>query len=135
MIPKYFAVVSEVATMALLCSFELSIYGYSPMLNNATGTEYIFMEFVQGTNLSDIWFDLGEVEIVSISHQLAELESKMMLIAFPACRSLYYTKDLENVARSASWPTRPGITLEDKCFCVGPDTVCVYGMAGDHSST
>jgi len=124
-IPKYFAVASEVATMALLRSFGLPIpevYRYSPTPNNAAGTEYIFMEFVQGTNLSDIWFDLGEGEIISISRQLAELESKMMSIPFPAGGSLYYTEDLENAAGSASWPTRPGITLEDKRFCVGPDT-------------
>ncbi|KAH7931313.1 protein kinase subdomain-containing protein PKL CAK Fmp29 [Leucogyrophana mollusca] len=124
-IPKYFAVASEVATMALLRSFGLpvpEVYGYSPTPNNAAGTEYIFMEFVQGTNLSDIWFDLGEGEIISISRQLAELESKMMSIAFPAGGSLYYTEDLENAAGSASWPTRAGITLEDKRFCVGPDT-------------
>jgi len=124
-IPKYFAVAIEVATMALLRSFGLPIpevYGYSPAPNNAAGTEYIFMEFVQGTNLSDIWFDLGEGEIISISRQLAELESKVMSITFPAGGSLYYTEDLENVAGSASGPTRPGITLEDKRFCVGPDT-------------
>ncbi|KAF8895896.1 hypothetical protein CPB84DRAFT_1782139 [Gymnopilus junonius] len=80
------------------------------------------MEFVQGTNLSDIWFDLEEGEIISISRQLAELESKMMSIAFPAGGSLYYTKDLENAAGSASGPTRQGITLGNKRFCVGPDT-------------
>ncbi|KAF8256640.1 kinase-like domain-containing protein, partial [Lactarius quietus] len=80
-IPKYFAVASEVATMALLRSFGLpvpEVYGYSPMPNNAVGTEYILLKFVQGTNLSDIWFDLGEGEIISISRQLAKLKSKMM---------------------------------------------------------
>ena len=125
MIPKYLAIASEVATMALLRSFGLPIpevYGYSPTPNNAAGTEYIFMEYVQGTNLSDIWFDLGEGEIISISRQIAELESKMMSIAFPAGGSLYYTKDLKNAAGSASWSSRPGITLEDNRFCVGPDT-------------
>ena len=74
-IPKYFAVASEVATMALLRSSGLPIpevYGYSPTPNNAAGTEYIFMEYVQGTKLSDIWVDLGEGEIISISRQLAE---------------------------------------------------------------
>jgi len=124
-IPKYFAVASEVATMALLRSFGLPIpevYGYSPTANNAAGTEYILLEFVRGTNLSDIWFDLGEEEIISISRQLAELESKMMSIPFPAGGSIYYTEDLDNAAGNAPWPTRPGITLEDKCFCVGPET-------------
>lgn len=55
---EYFAVASEVATMALLRSSGLPIpevYGYSPVPDNAAETEYIFMEFVQGTSLSDIW--------------------------------------------------------------------------------
>ena len=65
---------------------------------------------------------IGEREIISVMGQLTELESKMMSIAFPAGGSLYYTKDLENVARSASGPTGPSITLEDRRFCVGPDT-------------
>jgi len=69
-IPKYFAVASEVATMALLRFSGLPIpevYGYSPTPNNAAGTEYVFMEFVQGTNLSDVWFDLGEGEIILLA--------------------------------------------------------------------
>ena len=118
-IPKYFAVASEVATMALLRSSGLPIpevYGYSPVSDNVAKTEYIFMEFVEGTSLSDIWFGLGEEDIISVSSQLADFESKMMSIAFPAGGSLYYTKDLENVAG------RPYILLEDKRFCVGPDT-------------
>ena len=119
MIPKHYAVASEVATMDLLRSSGLPIpqvYGYSPVPNNAAETEYIFMEFIQGTTLNDIWFELGEGEIISVSRQLAELESKMMSIAFPAGGSLYYAKDLDKVAG------RPGIPLEDKRFCVGPDT-------------
>lgn len=118
-IPKYFAVASEVATMALLRSSGLPIpevYGYSPAPDNVAETEYIFMEFVKGTSLSDIWFDLGEEDIISISRQLAELESKMMSVAFPAGGSLYYTRDLEKVAGG------PGVPLEDERFCVGPDT-------------
>ena len=46
----------------------LEIYGYSPIADNAAETEYIFMEFIQGTNLSDIWYDLEEVDIVSPSN-------------------------------------------------------------------
>ena len=117
--PRYFAVASEVATMDLLRSSGLPIpkvYGYSPTPDNAAETEYVFMEFVEGTSLSAIWFGLEEEDIISISRQLAELELKMMSIAFPAGGSLYYTQDLEKVAG------RPGIPLEDKRFCVGPDT-------------
>ena len=79
MIPKYFAVASEVATMALLRSSGLPIskvYGYSPMPDNEAETEYIFMEFIEGTSLSEIWFELAERDIISVSSQLAELESK-----------------------------------------------------------
>jgi Phosphotransferase enzyme family len=118
-IPKKLAVASEVATMALLRSSGLPIpevYGYSASTDNAAETEYIFMQFAQGTSLSDIWFDLGERDIISITHQVAELESKMMSIPFPAGGSLYYSNDLETVAGS------PGIPLEDERFCVGPDT-------------
>ena len=131
-IPKYFAVASEVATMDLLRSSGLPIpkvYGYSPVPDNAAETEYIFMEFVRGTSLTKTWFDLREEVIISVSYQLAKLESKMMSIAFPAGGSLYYTKDLEAAAKS-------GILSEDERFCVGPDTsLPLYGMAGDHSST
>jgi len=118
-IPKYFAVVSEVATTAFLRSFGLPIpkvYGYSPVPDNTAETEYVFMEFVEGTKLSDVWIDLEEREIISVLRQLAQLESKMMSIAFPAGGSLYYAKDLEKV------PGGPGIPLEDERFCVGPDT-------------
>ncbi|KAG6897053.1 hypothetical protein C0992_004462 [Termitomyces sp. T32_za158] len=113
------AVASEVATMDFLRSSGLpvpEVYGYSPASDNAAETEYIFMEFVEGTDLSDVWSDLGESEINSVLCELAQLESKMMSIAFPAGGSLYYAKDLEKMTG------RPGILLEDGRFCVGPDT-------------
>jgi hypothetical protein len=59
--------------MALLLSSGLPIpkvYGYSPTLDNMAETEYIFMEFVKGIKLSDIWLDLGEQEIISVLRQL-----------------------------------------------------------------
>ena len=118
-VPKYYAIASEVATMALLRSSGLpvpEVYGYSPTPDNAAETEYIFMEFVQGVELSDIWFDLGEQEIESVLRQLAVLESKMVSIAFPAGGSLYYVRDLAKVTEGL------GIALEDARFCVGPDT-------------
>jgi hypothetical protein len=79
------------------------------MPDNVAETEYIFMGFVRGTKLSDVWFDLGE-QISSVLHQLAQLESRMMSISFPAgvlytrlgeggledkrCRSRYKTADV-----------------------------------------
>jgi hypothetical protein len=118
-VPKYYAVASEVATMEFLRSSGLpvpQVYGHSPASDNAAKTEYIFMEFIRGTKLSDVWLELGESDIVSILRQLAQLESQMMSISFPAGGSLYYAHDLEKVARRAAIP------LKDERFCVGPDT-------------
>ena len=69
--------------MVLLRSSGLPIpevYGYSPSSDNAAETEYIFMEFVEGIQLNNIWFNLDEEDIISISRQFAELESKMMSV-------------------------------------------------------
>jgi hypothetical protein len=118
-VPKYYAVASEAATMALLRSTGLPIpqvYGYSPAPDNAAKTEYIFMEFIRGVKLDDVWGDLKDQEVISVLRQLVQLESKMMSISFPAGGSLYYAQDLEKVAGG------PGIPLKDKRFCVGPDT-------------
>ncbi|KAJ7768380.1 protein kinase subdomain-containing protein PKL/CAK/Fmp29 [Mycena metata] len=117
-VPKFYATASEVATMCFLRSSGLpvpEVYDYSPSSDNVAKTEYIFMEFVRGTSLSDVWADLEEPDTVSVLRQLTQLESRMMSIPFPAGGSLYYTKDLEKVAG------RTGIPLDDERFCVGPD--------------
>ncbi|GBE82854.1 protein kinase subdomain-containing protein PKL/CAK/Fmp29 [Sparassis crispa] len=117
-VPKFYAIASEVATMRFLRSSGLpvpEVYDYSPSSDNAAKTEYIFMEFVRGTKLSDVWLELEEPDIVSVLRQLAQLESRMMSIPFPAGGSLYYTNDLEKAAG------RTGIPLNDERFCVGPD--------------
>lgn len=116
-IPKYYAVASEAATLEFLRSSGLpvpQVYGYSPVSENAAKIEYIFMEFIKSTNLTDVWLELGELDIISILRQLVQLESKMMSISFPAGGSLYYAHDLEKKMAA--------IPLEDKRFCVGPDT-------------
>lgn len=117
-VPKFYAIASEAATMRFLRSSGLpvpEIYDYSSSSDNAAKTEYIFMEFMKGTKLSDVWLELEEPDIVSVMRQLAQLESRMMSIPFPAGGSLYYTNDLEKVAG------RTGIPLNDERFCVGPD--------------
>jgi hypothetical protein len=117
-VPKFYATASEVATMRFLRAFGLpvpEVYDYSPLSDNAAKTEYIFMEFVKGTKLADVFQELEEPDIVSVLSQLAQLESRMMSILFPAGGSLYYTSDLEKVAG------RKGIPLDDARFCVGPD--------------
>ncbi|KAJ8689826.1 hypothetical protein PTI98_012687 [Pleurotus ostreatus] len=74
------------------------------------------MDFVQGSKLSDVWPSLSDHEVISIIHQLTQLESQMMSLSFPAGGSLYFTRDIEKVAPGL------GIPLEDNRFCVGPDT-------------
>ena len=118
-VPEFYAIASEVTTMCFLCSSGLpvpEVYDYFPSSDNAAKTEYIFMEFMRGTKLSDVWTDLEEPDIISVLRQLAQLESRMMSIPFPAGGSLYYTNDLEKKVAG-----RTGIPLNDERFCVGPD--------------
>lgn len=118
-VPKYYTVASEVATMDYLRSSGIpvpQVYAYSPVSDNAAKTEYIFMEFIRGRQLSEEWPELGEPDIASILRQVVQLESRMMSIPFPAGGSIYYTRDLEKMTG------RPIIPLKDERFCVGPDT-------------
>ncbi|KZS88144.1 hypothetical protein SISNIDRAFT_418731 [Sistotremastrum niveocremeum HHB9708] len=118
-VPKFHAIASEVATMRFLRSSGLpvpEIYDYSPSSENAAKTEYIFMEFVRGTSLTDTWTTLDTSEVSSVLGQLVQLESRIMSIPFPAGGSLYYTKDLEKVAGFK------GVPLHNENFCVGVDT-------------
>ncbi|KAF2459141.1 kinase-like domain-containing protein [Lineolata rhizophorae] len=88
--PNYYAVASEVATIEYLRSRGIpapEIYGYSADSDNAAGTPYILMEFVQGAKLSEVWPGLGDQEVISVK-----------------------------VAPGL------GVPLEDRRFCVGPDT-------------
>ncbi|EGN99355.1 hypothetical protein SERLA73DRAFT_73889 [Serpula lacrymans var. lacrymans S7.3] len=99
-VSKLYAIASEVATMRFLRSSGLpvpEVYDYSPSSDNVAKTEYIFMELIRGTKLSDVWMELEEPDIVSVLRQPVQLESRMMLIPFPAGGSLYYTNDLEKV--------------------------------------
>ncbi|KAF9493683.1 hypothetical protein BDN71DRAFT_1067027 [Pleurotus eryngii] len=118
-VPDYYAVASEVATIEYLRSCGIpapEVYGYSADSNNAAGSSYILMDFVQGSKLSDVWPSLSDQDVISIIHQLTQLESQMMSLSFPAGGSLYFTRDLEKISPGL------GIQLEDKRFCVGPDT-------------
>jgi aminoglycoside phosphotransferase (APT) family kinase protein len=106
--PGYFVVASEVATMDFLHSRGLpipEIYGYSPSTDNAAETEYIFMEFIEGTTLNTIWFDLEEEDIISLTCQIDKHESVMMSIDFAAGGSLYYAKPGED-RQEAGHPPR-----------------------------
>ena len=71
--PKFYAVASEVATMAFLRTHDVpvpKVYGYSPTSDNAAKTEYIFMEYIKGMKLSEKLPEFGESDIVSVLRQL-----------------------------------------------------------------
>ncbi|KAH9925056.1 protein kinase subdomain-containing protein PKL/CAK/Fmp29 [Epithele typhae] len=123
---KYLVVASEVATLSLLRSAGLpvpQVYGYSPTADNPTRTEYIFMECMPGTDLGDVWHDLGKKEIASFMRELVDLEAKMMALEFPACGGVYFSEDLAN----APGPAVRGIKLKDPRFCIGPELdICFW---------
>ncbi|KAI5997282.1 kinase-like domain-containing protein [Pisolithus orientalis] len=126
LIPKAYALASEVATMDFLRSKGLPIpkvYAYSSTPKNEAETEYILMEYVEGTDLSQIWFDLKKDEIISLMGQLAKVESTMMSISFPAGGSIYYARDLKNLSRNEGIPLEEdeGTSPEKERFCIGPD--------------
>ncbi|TFY77349.1 hypothetical protein EWM64_g6662 [Hericium alpestre] len=105
-VPKFYAIASEVATMRFLRASGLpvpEVYNYSPSSDNATKMEYIFMEFMRGTKLSDVWMELEEPDIASVLRQIAQLESRMMSIPFSAGGSLYYADNLEKHERREAY--------------------------------
>ncbi|KAG5641172.1 hypothetical protein DXG03_005860 [Asterophora parasitica] len=87
------------------------VYDYSPSSDNAAKTEYIFMQFMRGPKLSDVWLELKEPDIISVLRQPAQLETRMMSIAFPAGGSLYYTNDLEKSAGNHVRHSLPFLSL------------------------
>ncbi|KAJ7066478.1 kinase-like domain-containing protein [Mycena amicta] len=127
LIPRAHVLASEVATMHFLRSKGLPIpkvYAYSLTAKNESETEYILMEYIEGTDLSEIWFDLKEDGIVSLMDQLAKIESAMMSIAFPAGGSIYYARDLKELSGDEGIPLEEqneSISLETERFCIGPD--------------
>ncbi|KAJ3982143.1 hypothetical protein F5890DRAFT_1574753 [Lentinula detonsa] len=115
LVPKAYAVASEVATMDFLRSKGLPI--------PKAKTENILMEYVKGTNLSQIWSDLKEDEIISLMDQLAKVESTMMSISFPAGGSIYYARDLKELSGNEGIPLdnqAESIAFEKERFCIGP---------------
>ena len=73
-VPKYYTVASEVAGSSGLPIPK--VYGDSPEPDHAAGTEYIFMEFVRATKLRDVWFDLGERQVISVVCRLLNSSRK-----------------------------------------------------------
>ncbi|KGO63638.1 Aminoglycoside phosphotransferase [Penicillium italicum] len=119
--PKFLLVASEVATLGFLRAHGIpvpEVLGYSAVADNCAGTEYIFMEHVQGKNLGDVWYTLSERERRKLVAKIVQLESRLFSLRFPASGSLYYCNDLPDdypraIVTSLGSPRR---------FCIGPDT-------------
>lgn len=121
--PRNLLVASEVATIDYLRSHGIPIpevYGYSSTSQNPAGTEYIFMEVNPGTNLGDIWYELGETARKTIVRRLVELEARLFSLKFPASGSIYYSRDLD--ASSDKVGIDAGTSSSNGSFCIGPDT-------------
>ena len=132
--PKPLLISSEVATMDYLRIQGIpvpKVYGYCPTAENLAATEYIFMEFVRGTNLGDIWFEIGEKARLTIVEKLVDLESRLFSLELPASGSLYYSRDLD--IQSGRIDVQPTSSIPTQRFCIGPDTTLAlwYGKRID----
>lgn len=119
-VPKHHAVASEVATMVFLRSHGLpvpKIYDYSATPHNPVGTEYIFMEKVQGKALREIWLDMTPKDTRKLVSQVVKMESLLFSIKLPANGSIYYKRDLNPQTESIDIPVPDG----SNSFCIGPD--------------
>lgn len=96
---KHHAVASEAATLALLRAHGVpvpKVLTYSPDRTNAVGTEYILLERLEGTPLSDQWFSMDTKTRVKIIRQIVDIERQFMSINFPASGSLFHRRDLDS---------------------------------------
>ncbi|KAI9040990.1 aminoglycoside phosphotransferase family protein [Aspergillus affinis] len=97
-VPKYYAVASEAATLAVLRAHGIpvpKILAYSADRSNAVGAEYIVLERLRGKPLSNQWFSMDTKTRVKIMRQIVDVERRFMGIRFPASGSLYHRRDLE----------------------------------------
>lgn len=120
---RYLLVASELTTMDYLRAHGIPIpkvYGYSARSDNPAGTEYIFMEVSAGTNLGDIWYELGEKARITVVCRLMELETRFFSLRFPASGSIYYSRDLD--ASIDRIEINAGSSSNNGTFCIGPDT-------------
>ena len=82
------------------------VYAYSFTSNNEAETEYILMEYVKGTDLSQIWSGLKEDEIISLMDQLAKVESIMDVHLFSRWREYLLRQWPEGTVGKRGHPTR-----------------------------
>ncbi|PLB49194.1 hypothetical protein P170DRAFT_475503 [Aspergillus steynii IBT 23096] len=115
--PEQYTIASETATLNYLRRHGIcapDVYAWSSTKENPVGAEYIIMEKLSGAPLGDKWFSMTPKEQYVVMKQIVELEARLMSLEFPACGSIYYSRDL---------PRERKIPLPDKNadeFCLGP---------------
>ncbi|CAG8125467.1 unnamed protein product [Penicillium salamii] len=101
-VPKHYSVASEAAILALLRAHGVpvpEVLAYSADQTNSVGTEYILLERLEGTPLSDQWFSMDTKTRVKVVRQIVDLERQFMSINFPASGSLYHRRDRNSSQR------------------------------------
>ena len=103
--PRQLSVASEAATLAFLHSKRMPVprlYGYSATAENSAGTEYIFMEFSAGRQLSTVWSEMNAEDRLSLVKSLVEVEAQLFSLRLPASGSLYFLRDLPTIHRKVA---------------------------------
>lgn len=116
-------VASEAATMVFLRSQGIpvpQIYGYSATVDNPAKTEYIFMEFSPGKQLSTVWSDMDEHDRLAFVKSLVNLETRLFNTFLPASGSLYFRRDLP--AATQKLAVHLGDTESPDSIYIGPST-------------
>nr|POE99346.1 altered inheritance of mitochondria protein 9, mitochondrial [Quercus suber] len=99
----YHSVASEAATLHFLRLHGIpvpKVLDYSPVAANPVGTEFILLEKIKGTPLSEQWFSMETKVLAKVMKQIIDLEQKFMKISLPASGSLYFRSDLRSTERS-----------------------------------
>jgi hypothetical protein len=109
--------------MVFLRSQDISVpqvYGYSATVGNPAKTEYIFMQFSPGKQLSTVWSDMDEHDRLRFVKSLVNLETRLFKTFLPASGSLYCRRDLPVVTQKLSVHT--GDTENPASIYIGPST-------------
>lgn len=121
--PRQLLVASEAATMVFLRSRGIpvpEIYGYSASVDNPAKTEYIFMEFSSGNELSTKWADMDDRDQLRFVKSLVNLEARLFGIPLPANGSLYFLRDIPD--SFVKVPVDPDESTSPGSFYIGPST-------------
>ncbi|KAF1957339.1 hypothetical protein CC80DRAFT_592624 [Byssothecium circinans] len=114
--PNRYKIASEVATLDFVRKHGIAapkVLGYE-IEENAVGTEYMFMEKMEGKPIGIAWFDLTKKQQGDVLFAFVEMEKKLFGMEIPACGSLYYARDLPSGVRRIEIPNAEGR------LCVGP---------------